>query len=348
MVSINLCREICKFLFPEYPREVVVVTRDNLRGNKYFVRNYRELVKISSIYSGFSDIYTRLYYSVLNKVFFDIDADNLYDAYLELVDFTKYLEREDILYIPVFSGGKGFHIYVLTKRMVFTKEEENLVKYFLTTIQRYFIEEVGLKHVDSKLIGSVKHLVRVPNTKRSNQRYSVYLPQKIYKYSLDEIIEMSSLPKCFSLMNYSGEPLDLYEYVSTSLFHELHEPSIAPPDPSNIGKYDKRSIYLILSNLIRPCILNHVFTENPDHDIRTYFVIELKWCLFNQGEIEEIISKLNWSDYNPHVTHYHVSKIFEKNLYPPSCSTIQTKGYCLREKCLHYPSYPYIYLSDVF
>jgi len=337
---LNLCKDVFTLIFPEFPREVVFV-KENVRARKRIVRSFSELTRVSSIYGGLYNVYTKLYVgNTLNKVFFDIDAENIYDAFNDAIGLGKVLERENLLYIPVFSGKKGFHFYVMSNQFNYSSDEVPLAKYILSSVQNYFIEEASLKHVDKHFIGSLTRLTRVPNTKRDNQRYAIYLPQRFWeKYDLPEIVEMSYVPRCFSIENYCGEKLDFYEYSS---IHEYDFDTEHDFDPScvpeiDLSKCGKKDIYLLLDQIIRPCILYRVFTDDPEHDIRTFFVLELKYYYFSQKEVEEIISKLGWQDYDSRITHYHVSKLFEKKLYPPKCATIRERGYCLGKKCQFYP-----------
>lgn len=357
MVTYNLCRDIYSIIFPEFPREVIFVrlpgsvSMDSRRkARKRMVRSFNELSRLLMINNGIYDIYTRLYVNnTINKLFFDIDAEDIRDAYSDAVELCKVLERENLLYIPVFSGKKGFHIYVVSQVFKYTNDELPLAKHVVASIQKYFIDEARLKHVDKHFIGSLTHLARIPNTRRDNQRYSIYLLQKFWmKYELPEIIEMSYTQKCYSIENYVGEKLNLYEYVASSFYDDIVDDDNGINSETTLPEIrlhdrSRNDIYVLLKEIVRPCILNYVFTDEPDHDIRTFFVLELKYYLFSQKEVEEIISKLGWRDYDYNITHYHVSKLYEKNLYPPKCSTIREKGYCLGKKCIYYPGLFLIY-----
>lgn len=319
-------------LFQFYPRHVSIVYSSTY-GKHILVNSYVELGNIVLKYNGVANIYVDIYdlNLVIDKVVFDIDAKNIYDSYIEAIELVKYLTKEDLAYVPVFSGQKGFHIYVLFKPWRAPNEET--ARLAILSFQNYIIDTLKLKHVDKQMIGSVRHKIRLPNTLRPplNASYCTYLPRDFIEWDINDIIHWSKSMHCPEY--YYTKLRDVREFMDCQRIYEY--------EAVEIESFAKHSIPLnivkMLSNLIRPCILLQVLDSDPSHFARTAFVSELVWLDYDVDTIVEIIRRLNWSDFNERITRYHVRKIWEKKLFPPSCRKLREQGLCIGSKCQFYP-----------
>ncbi len=342
------CDALFLLLYPSFPKEVNIVFSDK-RARRFTVKNIASLKKLVLRYNGLANIFVRIYDSkTVNKIVFDIDSDNLYEAFLSAKEFAEKLVKDNILFIPVFTGKKGFHFYILTEP--WTMPNEETARVLVRDAQIYFIKHYGIKYVDWRLVGSVTHWIRVPNTLRKNGRWCTFLPQEFFTWSYDKFLEITRYPSCYSLDSYRGNPIDLTKFVNIidSVDYYIRADDLDFTAPINIKfSGEKQVIFQLLSEIVRPCILYGAFDPEADHWIRTYFVSELMWDGFTKEEIHDIIKKIGWNDYDPKITEYHINKIFEKKLMPPTCRKLQSMGYCLGKKCPYFPAMNYWWIELV-
>ncbi len=334
--------ETTVMLFYQYPRPVHLIFGSS-KVTKLTAKNPIHLFRIIQKYNGVAEVHTPLHTSesVVNKVVFDIDGETLEESFTEACQLIDALRNEGLPYVPVYTGGKGFHIYVPVEP--FTSNPET-VRRVMVSFQTYLIEKSRIKSYDRRVIGSPTHTIRVPLTKRLIvlnsllvphviTRWSVYLPSDFCSLTISEILEMSHNPVCRS---YDFRELpDIREYSG------YHPSWLRSPEPSPFNCRDLPTSLRVLSRLVRPCIFKNVRSPDADHDSRTYFVMELAWLGLSEDTIVNYCRLMGWSDYDEYVTRYHVrriiTKVRESRLLPPACSTLKIKGYCLGESCPYYP-----------
>jgi len=305
------------------------------------VNNIDEVFRIVKLYNGLTDIYISVYdmFYGIDKIVFDFDSPNLQDAYVDACMLVDALKSDNVRYAIVFSGKKGFHVYVLFNYWKPPNKDTAIV--VNRSIYYYYLETANYTTMDYRLVGDVSRLIRIPNTKHSeSKRYAIPLdPDVCNKYDISDIICMSREPK--PLILSSGDLRDPREYVN--IHSAMSETMLYSSKPLDIRGHSiplsRKQVLDLLRDLVRPCIIKVLEVDpEPPHDIRTYFVTELVWLGYSIDEIVDIIRALSWEDFNEKITRYHVTKIYEKvvrerRLYPPTCKTLRDKGYCLRDKC---------------
>jgi len=106
----------------------------------------------------------------LEKVFFDFDSKadppDLDRAWAEASDFAdklRFFYKVEPLF--VFSGRKGYHVYVwLWSSVSFDPQQEGLAKEVYRTIQEKLLEGLKYSTLDAQVIGNIKGLSRLPYT----------------------------------------------------------------------------------------------------------------------------------------------------------------------------------------
>jgi len=88
---------------------------------------------------------------------FDFDSENLREAWDDAKRLYNYFVREGYSSYLVYSGRKGFHVYLLPEPKVYTRKQ-------LRAIQVYFKNLLSLKTVDQQIFGDIRRLMRVPGT----------------------------------------------------------------------------------------------------------------------------------------------------------------------------------------
>ena len=305
------------------------------------VQNLREWLNEIAKLDGFDDVFTSVYPldGTVDKIFFDIDdKDDIERAFAVACQLYESLRKKNYTLIPVFTGGKGFHIYVLLEPRKYSKVCVEKKKRLLANATYFLLEEAQLiendkvvKQIDTHVIGDLRRLTRVPNTLRTNKRaYCIFLPDNFTKLNIEEIIELSKhlspdysykindLPTLFDF------PVVLRGAKEEEFKRLDRERSIRVP--ANVREYLKR--------LLRPCIFHELLKEEPEHHIRVAATIDLLNLGFSPEEIIQIYSRLGWVDFDWKKTSYQVYQIAEKGYRPYSCRKLREivgKRYC--ERC---------------
>jgi len=326
-----------KQLFSPFYREV---------GNPYrrVIYNYRQFLDFVIENNGIADCFVSVYDKKFNidKLFFDLD---IMDIELAGKFYRFVTEEMNLSCIPVASGKKGFHFYVLFKPIRIREIDEAVallrkVSYTIIEQSKLYKNENGQKvsYFDDRVIGDIKRLTRIPNTMRIDcQAYCTYLPPDFYNMSREE------------LFSYIKQPHDLKYNITRRYTINDIETSDAIYDFVVVNKpiqiYTERSnidadVNKILKLAMRPCIYRLLITENPPHDIRVMATVDLLHGGFTVREIVDIYSKLNWCDFSRQTTEYHVKELSHKvyggrmNSYP--CKEIRRLGFCLGDECTWY------------
>jgi len=306
------------FLFSFFPREV---------GNPYrmVVKSFDEFSKFINLNNGINPVYTSIYdlrYRI-DKVWIEMDAPSTKKALDESKKIVKKIEDYEIPFVPVFSGRKGFHFYLLFKP--WTASNIPTLKFAIETIQKLITD--GIKYVDSHGFGNVKALVRVPNT-LNRVNYCTYLPYEFVDWTPEKIVKWSKEPHTLYLNDY-GITIknEIRDFLGSEVFEKYDYTHFDFPEieslPSNL-KY--------LSNLVRPCLIPYFQNEKePSHIMRVNLVSELMWLDFNEVQVHNIIKSLHWSDYDEDITRYQINNIFKNEIKPISCRNLRNYVRC--NKC---------------
>jgi len=297
-------------LFNRFPREV------SFKRNVVYNRD--EFMKYVQLNNGINGVYTSLYDLNLHidKIFFDLDNEDLNKAKEDAKALMGRLNEYNLPYIFLFSGRKGFHVYIPTSSWKSPNVET--ARYVLKTIQSSLSE--GIKSVDSHVIGDVRRLVRVPNTLNKNN-YCVPLPEDFVRWSVSRIIDYAKTPHD---IDYDVKPVDIRKVVDFDFDYKPHDIDYNIPN-----KWELPSSFRLVIPLIRPCIAKTLIEDKePPHMVRVDFVTELMWLGFNQEQVFHVIRELGWKDFNPQITRSQIRQIFERKYLPPSCSRLKDFVHC--------------------
>ena len=299
-------------LFKRFPRDV-----DYPRKVVY---NYEELKRFVELTNGIKSVYVALYDHtfIIDKIFFDFDSKDITLAFEDVKTFIKRLNEYNYPFIPVFSGRKGFHVYVLLKP--WTPPNVETAKAVLRDLQQALAGD--LTTCDRNIFGDIRRLTRYPNT-LNKTNYCVPLPYDFVNWNISQIIdyaksqreidyEIKNLPSINAFID------NINEYTNApSKLKPLHEIVDMPP-----------LLYLV-KPLIRPCIFESVTIEpDPPHIVRLSLVTELMYYGWSKESIHELIKKLKWRDYNSKMTKLQIDQIFRKKYLPPSCYKIKNFVRC--------------------
>lgn len=242
---------------------------------------------------------------LIDKVVIDIDSNSVEKSFQSTIEVIERIENEGADYVPVFSGRRGFHIYILTEK--FQPPNKPTGNVVIRKAQEYFSE--GVDHIDTQFLGDVRHMLRLPNTCREDTNcLCTYLPKEFVDWTPEDVVVWS---KEMHSVDYSLERnIDVRKYI-TKEAEDIKSFRINPPDldqhpiPENIKGF--------LERLIRPSIFKRaVEGSSPGHMVRTEFVAELSALGYDAEHILAIISRLGWSNYDERTTWYHIDKIVNR------------------------------------
>lgn len=283
-----------ELLFGSFPREMGGFPSPPFRRPVYSLQHFYSTIQYLN---GISDVFVSVYDGkVIDKIFGDWDGnlEGVKKIYEELSKKTTV--------IPVFSGSKGIHLYVLTKPAPMT--EENKLKLFV--LSRKIFSNSG---VDYHVVGDVSRLCRVPNTLHPKGLYCTYLPPDWTWMEWKDLIA-------------HAKERHEYEYeIRRNL--SLEDVCVEKKDVELVKGSIEKCHIRFLKSLLRPCILRHISTPNPSHTARVAMVIDLMWTGLTKNQIVDIISQLEWEDFDRAKTEYQVEQIFKKGYKPYSCRRLR-------------------------
>ena len=253
----------------------------------------------------------------IDKLWWDLDAPSIEKGRVEARRQEDKLKELNIPYISVFTAGKGFHFYVPTipykpKSISEGNTIFNDIIPFLTD---------GINYIDR--ISQDRQMVRVPNTVNPKTgSNAIYVDLKTFK--VEDAYKVSHIPNIL----YRSDLLKLWEMTDFGNKTPKHNATaqregISHSIPSNMKQF--------LEPLLRPCIFDIISNDsNPVHVIREELAAELFWIGYGVDKIVEIMSRLNWKDWDEKLTRYHVNKITDKELIPRTCKNMEPYVNCTR------------------
>jgi len=317
-------------LFSSFPREVGL--------KRKIVYNLKEWLKEIERMNGFEDVYTSLYevkHFTVDKIFFDIDSKDLDFAFRVASKLYRWLVDHEYTVIPVFSGAKGFHLYVLLEPRAYEDVCVEKKKRLLANASFYILEKAGVldrPEIDRHVIGDIRRIVRVPNTLNlKTNSFAIFLPPEWPdRLEPKNIVEMAK--HVGTDYNYIIRNLPtLYDFPQIirqedykEMYHKI-EKERRLKIPENLKEFLKR--------LLRPCLFYEITKPEPRHEARVATTIDLLHMGFSVDEIVEIYSKLGWVDFDEGITRYQVEHIKAHNYKPYSCYKLRKlfgSEYCIK------------------
>lgn len=324
-------------LFGKFPRDIGFPYRQQ-------VGTAKEMDRYASYNNGITDVFIAVYPSnyVIDKIFFDLDygPDVLGDAkklYTWCLD-NKYDA------IPIVSGKKGYHIYLLTKPKIYgpeakialTRASYSVIKsVFGSFKQEIYVDSKGKQNQilrtekriiapDPMVIGDIRRFGRLPNTLRppENLNYCTFLPP-------DEFLDMTET----DITRHMKEP-HTYDYEvnlnESPLLTDFEYDFEDVPDFKDWVPMSTSSTVVtsnpcgFLKEILRPCLYRHIVSIHPCHMIRTAVAIDLLEYDYSPEEITDVFSTLGWEDFNEKITLEQVRSCTKYKPY--SCTKLRNNG----------------------
>jgi hypothetical protein len=307
-----------RILFSPFNREV---------GNprRWRIQTEDEFIRFIENNSGRADCFTSIYPEdhSIDKIFWDLDdPKGIVGCRDEAERLYSWLMKNGFNAIPILSGKKGFHIYLLLKSKQYENAKMLLTKATYSILYSVFGQsedgKINTTRIDPSVIGDIRRISRIPNTLRcpSNSSFCTYLPEDwikmdtvdlithmksphVYEYSLDGIMP--------TLDDFPESPLEITERAPIM--------NTTPIQPI------KDNIYL--KNLLRPCLYRHMVMDEPRHDARVASTADLLG-FFEPRKVFEIYRALGWTDWDPDETLKQIESC--RNLRPYGCKKLKQLG----------------------
>lgn len=263
----------------------------------------------------------------IDKICFDIDNLNS----LQIIKkFHLYCLNNNLKHLILFSGQKGFHIYIFTKNYNYLKNPKNT----LLNSHFFLIKEINLKvngngnsDVDSHIIGDVSRLMRLPNTLHlSSNLYCVPLTTQDLILGKSHILKKAE-KQCFDFTFYGKELFDISKFDNGVIEYKREIPKLDIKIDINVSE--------ILKNF-PPCLKimlsqDYIYWRQRFHILKylidrgySEFEIELILKEFLTGKKHPIRGTDNYNDDIMKVQY----KYIKSNLSLFSCNKIKDELLC--------------------
>lgn len=198
-----------KLIINNFPREIAFPQRK-------LCLNEEQFYKLVNRYNKLRDIYYSLYACgkeqdfdkvVIDKAIFDFDDADLNNLIPQILKLSDYLLKNNIKHLLVFSGNKGFHVYVFTKNGGNLNYPKDALYNF-----HYYIKQILNITPDTKLFGDIKRIFRMPNTWHTiGECYCIPITRKDLTKGVEHI-KNKAAKQCFNFKIYGKELLNLAPY----------------------------------------------------------------------------------------------------------------------------------------
>lgn len=247
----------------------------------------------------------------IEKLFFDFDcSSDIEKARMEALRLAKTLQDfYDAVPLIVFSGHKGYHIYVWLRQSIISANNSDLKRLY-ETLQKTLLRGLNLKTLDWQIIGDVKRLARVPYTKHEKTG-NLCVPVT----SNGKPVIVTSLE---GYRNH-GLPNSFVKFCIRRIHQER--------------SFKKLRIFKLKSiERIRPCILEALrkpLEGGNGHLMRLAIACEFLSRGYNIDDIVQLFA--TQLDFNEEKTRYFVEHAKRSNYKPFKCKTIRKLGFCLKQ-----------------
>lgn len=372
----NYLKLLKAYNFDYYPRfignplQFPIISYDELWDN--FLKWNGESACFNT-HNAFRDIRTimgkampqEIYYT---SIHFDFDSPNkIENAFHDCIKLSRFLDSQNIPRLSVFTGGKGFQVFILLKPNWYKfddikRDELNTImsnhdalKSVTRAIQIYLRDFLGLRTMDSACIGTPKKQSRALYswhrfTRKDDKTNCVAIPltdEMLYEWNVMDIIEYSHNPK-FIIPEVKGKRymtlLQIFEYFNIDLKEQENKISFAEYRPISSKVTDEQArLFLEVVAETKPCISSEMMSNNPVHGMRIAFLCFAKKLGKNREWFTEVYESIGYKIpyvdiYNKETRDYQINWLFDNANYniEATCDEIKKMGKCLKNKCRRY------------
>lgn len=309
--------------------------------NQVYVQNKKALENLIRAFDGKCPIFVSTYRfptrdtPIVDSAVFDIDSRlSLRIPYRDTKKLKDFCDEHKIPYVIDFSGGKGFHFFLIVKPEEGTQE----VKDKLYSIQLSLIDYLHISAMDLPTIGRLRWLIRFPSSRYvrierekdksmriiNNDLYCRYIPPDDFEKGIDHILQLAKEPG--PIPARPKATLSMNEIIKLIPKFEMHHRYNGCDNLELLQSSDSVAIPTVQS-LGLPCLQQIAGKDHPSHHERIEMVSWLKAMGYRDVAIIAFIKNLKWRDYNYKDTSTNVASIkgrfpkctWLRDLYPDLC-----------------------------
>ncbi len=261
----------------------------------------------------------------IDKIY--IDLDGIPQALDDAKMIFNYCQDNNIPVIPVASGKKGIHLYILIKPMSQRVSYVKKLLYMKTIglLKQIFPKQIP-ETIDFHCIGVTSQITRIPDTQRPFplRSYCAYLPDTFVNWNWHGLNNWTKEPD-FNIDHssiFSMKKLDMLTLPSADL------PTNVRTSNQYLDKVESMVWDIKLKKILRPCLYRHITSSNPCHNARLAVSTDLLH-FFQPKDIASMFQKLNWRDFDYDTTLYQIKSCLNYEVW--SCSKLIEKK--LPRKC---------------
>ncbi|MGF3573513.1 MAG: DNA primase small subunit domain-containing protein [Candidatus Bathyarchaeia archaeon] len=261
----------------------------------------------------------------LDRLFFDFDSKedlpSLDKAWKETRHFVSALKRfYDLTPLIVFSGRRGYHVYVWLWQVVeFKSSQKALAKEIYALLQKKLLKGLKYETLDPEVLGDIKRLARVPYTIHEK---SGLLCEPVTQNRQSLLV----LPPALDGYRKHG--------IQEELFRKLVEEVKLTRKIEESRKRRRIIIRLPTGSHIRPCITEALQTSldgEYGHLMRLAIAVEY---LNNGYTIDKIVPLFQTQeDFDAKKTRAMVEHAKKRGYKPRKRETLQKYGFCHGQRC---------------
>lgn len=277
---------------------------------------------------------------VSRRMFVDTDVREavLGDVCDDVRRLAQCCKDSEIPVLGVFSGF-GIHVHQLVE-----ETRENVKEKLSTTCEKY-ISDLSLSTVDRQASGQTVRLMRYPNIDRvvhGSELFNTGI--RMIPMSVDDLCGVSPqwlISNCqerrrVSRPSVSRPSLEIHEDYRNDGSSDRSESLGMRSMPDE--QVDDDFLSFLVRDIVKlPCVSERALGSNPPNAIRVKLAVHFLMAGFSVDDITDVIEQLNWDNFDWETTRYQVEKLKESGKGDWSCSTMQSKGFCVKgescEKC---------------
>jgi len=313
--------------------------------SQVYVTNKAALENFLKVFNGKTPCFISTYrfptreQSIVDMSVFDIDSRvSLRIPYKDTKKLKDFCDSKDIPYVIDFSGGKGFHFFLLHK----PEKGSEKVRDKMYSIQLSLINHLKIQAMDLPTIGRLRWLIRIPGTRyiridkekkgkkvkvTNNGLYCRYIPPDDFDKGIDHIIQLAKEPGEYPKKpkaNFSME--DIIELIPKFEMKHRYNGN----DCLELMQSARNTLIPDICSVGLPCLQKIAQLKHPSHFERVELVAWLKAMGYRDVAIVGFIKSLKWTDYNFKETSSNVASVVGRY---PKCTWLRDRYPGLCEKC---------------
>ena len=275
----------------------------------------------------------------INKLFFDFDGKQNppIDAYNDVKKVMNFFDKHKIPYLVVYSGMKGFHLYVPLNST--NHINATYLKKMYRSIMIHLKVKLNLTTIDPSVATPTK-LCRVFYTKHpKSKRYCCPLSRSLFDQGFNSIFKYSINPTQL-------QPYDLLkdkEFLTIEGYIKYFNIDLSDEKQGIVfaitnEKYANPDNEYLRQLLHYPCLINSILDiDNAIHFARFMTCIHLKKIGCDPLWVFKFFKQRQYMDVEfEEVCKTQINSIFGNDYSFPSCKKIKENGLCVGNTCKYY------------